>query len=111
MVLVSRLPYTLAVGVTLEEYEERSDKFNIRGYWEWVNGDVIIYELPSKPHETFIFTISQVFFKQCDPVFGTDGSIIGLGAIRKYQFINCPSLMFVMSNESLFFLRNSRRRF
>src|SRR6185369_17889909 len=52
LLFVSRLPYKLAFGVTLEEYEERSDKFNIRGYWEWVNGDVIIYELPSKPHET-----------------------------------------------------------
>ncbi|CAG8656240.1 5212_t:CDS:2, partial [Ambispora gerdemannii] len=76
------LPYKLAVGVTLEEYEERSDKFNIRGYWEWVNGDVIIYELPSKPHEVFIVTISEEIFWRCSPVRGTDGSIIGLGAIR-----------------------------
>ena len=101
MLFVSRLPYKLAVGVTLEEYEERSDKFNIRGYWEWVNGDVIIYELPSKPHETFIFTITQVLFRQCHPVFGTDAHIIGL---------NCPSLMFVISNKSLFFLRDDSEK-
>ncbi|CAG8538104.1 6701_t:CDS:2 [Ambispora leptoticha] len=28
--------------------------FNVHGYWECVNDEVIIYELPSKPHETFI---------------------------------------------------------
>ncbi|CAG8656615.1 5820_t:CDS:2, partial [Ambispora gerdemannii] len=76
------LPYKLAVGVTLEEYEERSDKFNIRGYWEWINGDVIIYELPSKPHEVLIVAISEEISWRCSPVRGTDGRIIGLGAIR-----------------------------
>src|SRR5437879_2402775 len=115
MLLVSRLPYKLAVGVTLEEYEKHSDKFNIHGYWEWVNinGDVIIYELPSKHHhhETFIATITQEITWQCSPVCRTDGRIIGLGATHKYQFINHPSLMFVISNESLFFLRNSCQQF
>ncbi|CAG8504592.1 638_t:CDS:2 [Acaulospora morrowiae] len=55
------LPYKLAAGVSLEEYEERSDN-----------------------HTKFlrIAAISRVFLRQCDPVFSTDGDIIGLGAIR-----------------------------
>ena len=84
MVLVSRLPYTLAVGVTLDEYEQRSDKFNVRGYWEWVDYKVIIYELPSKPHETLIGAISMAIAMKCVSVYGTDASIGNLGAIRKY---------------------------
>ena len=95
MVLVSRLPYTLAVGVTLDEYEQCSDKFNVRGYWEWVDYKVIIYELPSKPHETLIGAIAYMFLRQCDPVFGTDASIGNLGAIRKCQLINCQPYRYV----------------
>ena len=84
MVLVSRLPYTLAVSVTLDEYEQRSDKFNVRGYWEWVDYKVIIYELPSKPHETLIGAITSEIVEKCLPVKRTDASIGNLGAIRKY---------------------------
>ena len=84
MVLVSRLPYTLAVGVTLYEYEQRSDKFNVRGYWEWVDYKVIIYELPSKPHEILIAEITSEIRTKCISVRGTDASIGNLGAIRKY---------------------------
>ncbi|CAG8518738.1 1483_t:CDS:2 [Acaulospora morrowiae] len=76
------LPYTLAVGVTLDEYERRSDKFNVRGYWEWVDYKVIIYELPSKPHETLIGAIISEIVEKCLPVKRTDASIGNLGAIR-----------------------------
>ncbi|CAG8664069.1 2176_t:CDS:2, partial [Ambispora gerdemannii] len=76
------LPYTLAVGVTLDEYEQRSDKFNVRGYWEWVDYKVIIYELPSKPHETLIGAITSEIVEKCLPVKRTDASIGNLGAIR-----------------------------
>jgi len=87
LVLVSRLPYTLAVGVTLEEYEERSDKFNIRGYWEWVNGDVIIYELPSEPHEVCIGKIAKVIEGACRNVEDAPAEIFSIGSTRKYRYI------------------------
>ncbi|CAG8619134.1 8176_t:CDS:2, partial [Diversispora eburnea] len=67
-----RLPYILAEGITLEEYEERTDKFNIRGLWEWVDYKVIIYEIPTKHHETFITSISTEIMMQCALVRGTD---------------------------------------
>ncbi|CAG8459114.1 17822_t:CDS:2 [Acaulospora morrowiae] len=53
------------VGVTLEEYEERLDKFNICEYSEWINGDVIVYELPSKPHSVLIAAITSEIIKKC----------------------------------------------
>ncbi|RHZ78308.1 hypothetical protein Glove_166g3 [Diversispora epigaea] len=76
------LPYMIAEGITLEEYEERTDKFNVRGLWEWVDYNVIIYELPSKHHETFISSVTKEIFKQCIAVDGTNARIGGLGAIR-----------------------------
>ncbi|CAG8464599.1 657_t:CDS:2, partial [Acaulospora morrowiae] len=82
LLLKSRLPYTLAVGVSLDEYERRSDKFNVRGYWEWIDYKVIIYELPSKPHETLIGAISTEIIMSCSPVHGTDASIGNLCAIQ-----------------------------
>ncbi|RHZ49336.1 hypothetical protein Glove_522g12 [Diversispora epigaea] len=30
----AELPYIIAEGITLEEYEERTDKFNVRGLWK-----------------------------------------------------------------------------
>ncbi|CAG8492829.1 2911_t:CDS:2 [Ambispora gerdemannii] len=31
------LPYVLAEDVTLNEYEHRTDEFNVHGLWEWTN--------------------------------------------------------------------------
>ncbi|CAG8516896.1 10176_t:CDS:2 [Diversispora eburnea] len=59
-----KLPCELAVGVTLEEYERHSEKFNVRGCWEWINGKVIIYELPSEPYEVYIGTITRMLSNQ-----------------------------------------------
>ncbi|CAG8561370.1 938_t:CDS:2, partial [Diversispora eburnea] len=63
------LPYELAVGVTLEEYERRSEEFNVRGCWEWINGKVIIYELSSEPHEVCIETYADGSAKEADNSF------------------------------------------
>ena len=81
---VSRLPYTLVKNVNLEEYEHRVDKFNVHGCWNWTANKVIIYELSSKPHEAFIFEITQEITDKCRPVRGADAHVAGMGAVRKY---------------------------
>ncbi|CAG8684178.1 18846_t:CDS:2, partial [Acaulospora morrowiae] len=78
------LLYKLAVNVTLEKYEKRSDEFNIRRCWEWVNGDVIIYELPSEPHEVYIHKISKVIGIACRNVDDTPAEIYVFGSTRIY---------------------------
>ncbi|CAG8732478.1 3895_t:CDS:2, partial [Racocetra persica] len=85
------LPYTLAENVTIDKYEERTDRFNVRGCWEWdaklekngiVLGDVTVYELPLQPHEICIEAISTLIKKECIPVYGTDAEIFSLAATR-----------------------------
>jgi hypothetical protein len=82
-VTVSSLPYTLVKNVSLEEYELRVEKFNVHGCWDWTANKVIIYEFPSKPHETFIGEISRIIMVKTDPVSGTNAHIGSLGAMRK----------------------------
>ncbi|PKC69785.1 hypothetical protein RhiirA1_455614 [Rhizophagus irregularis] len=77
------LPYKLAVGVTLNEYERRVEEFNVHGCWEWTNGDVIIYELPSEPHEICIGAITEELMDAVRPVKGTNAQIYSLGSTRK----------------------------
>jgi hypothetical protein len=74
----------IAEGATLDEYEHRTDEFNVRGLWEWKDHKVIIYELPLKHHEIFICAINKAIYMKCSPVDGTDASIGGLGATRDY---------------------------
>ncbi|CAG8758003.1 13077_t:CDS:2, partial [Gigaspora rosea] len=76
------LPYVLAEGVTLDEYESHTDKFNIHGLWEWTNYKVLVYELPLEPHEICIGTIVKEFNECCRDVNRTDASIINFGATR-----------------------------
>ncbi|CAG8668058.1 10836_t:CDS:2, partial [Diversispora eburnea] len=76
------LPYVLATDITLEDYEERVEKFNIHGCWEWSNGEVIIYELPSLPHEVVIGAVRRMLLYQCNAVAFTDAEIDSLGATR-----------------------------
>ncbi|CAB4438085.1 unnamed protein product [Rhizophagus irregularis] len=76
------LPYVLVDNVSLREYELRTDKFNIHGLWEWKNNKVMIYELPSKPHETCIYAINKVISRACTAVDYTNSRILNLGATR-----------------------------
>ncbi|CAB5094601.1 unnamed protein product [Rhizophagus irregularis] len=76
------LPYVLATDVTIEEYEQRTEKFNIHGCWEWSDGKVIIYELPSMPHEVCISAVSEEISNACRHVRGTPAQIYGFGATR-----------------------------
>ncbi|CAG8587972.1 5992_t:CDS:2 [Diversispora eburnea] len=72
----------LAEGVTLDECELRTDKFNVHALWEWTNYKVSVYELPLEPHETCIGAILSEFHECCREVNYTDASIINLGATR-----------------------------
>ncbi|CAG8639101.1 14508_t:CDS:10 [Cetraspora pellucida] len=76
------LPYVLATGVTIEEYEQRTEKFSIHGCWEWREEKVIIYEFPSAPHEVCIGAIVKEIIKRCSNIDGTNAEIISFGATR-----------------------------
>ena len=78
------LPYVLATGIIIEDYEERVEKFNIHGYWEWSEGKVIIYELPSMPHEVVIGAVTRMLMYQCHAVAFTNAEIDGFGGTSKY---------------------------
>jgi len=78
------LPYVLAKGIDIEEYERRTEEFNIHGCWEWSNGEVLIYELPSKPHEVCIGEIVMRIIRQCGNADGTDADIYSFGSTSKY---------------------------
>ncbi|CAI2191208.1 5657_t:CDS:2, partial [Funneliformis geosporum] len=51
------LPYELATEVPFDTYVERTDKYNIHGWWEWENGTVRIIELPTIFHERCVGSI------------------------------------------------------
>ena len=78
------LPHVLATGITLEDYEERVEKFNIHGCWEWSNWKVIIYEFPSEPHEVVIGIITKAIIKSCVNADGTNAEIYSYGSTRKH---------------------------
>ncbi|CAI2175263.1 2874_t:CDS:2 [Funneliformis geosporum] len=74
------LPYKLAVGVTFDEFVRRSEESNAHGCWEWTNGDVMVYEWPSEPHEICIRTIYDELLKACISVIRTNARIYSLGS-------------------------------
>ncbi|CAG8470291.1 5711_t:CDS:2 [Diversispora eburnea] len=67
-------------GMKQQEYEQRTEKFNIHGCWEWSNGEVIIYELPSMPHEVIIGAVTRMLLYQCNAVAFTNTEIYSFGA-------------------------------
>ncbi|CAB4401256.1 unnamed protein product [Rhizophagus irregularis] len=76
------LPYVLAKGIDIEEYERRTEEFNIHGCWEWSNREVLIYELPSMPHEVCIGAITTEIIVSCVPVMRTNTEIYSFGSTR-----------------------------
>ncbi|CAG8696443.1 5455_t:CDS:2, partial [Acaulospora morrowiae] len=76
------LPYVLAKGIDIEEYEQRTERFSIHRCWEWSNGEVIIYEFPSKPHEVCIGKISKMIIKSCGNADETNAEILSVGSTR-----------------------------
>ncbi|KAF0548397.1 hypothetical protein F8M41_026104 [Gigaspora margarita] len=71
------LPYLLISDVDWEKYTERTDFFNVHGSWEWINGNVYVYELPLGPHETCSRAIDRVICSK-DP----EMTLINLGSTR-----------------------------
>ncbi|RIA83966.1 hypothetical protein C1645_832996 [Glomus cerebriforme] len=76
------LPYVLAKGIDIEEYERRTEEFNIHGCWEWSDGKIIIYEFPSMPHEAGISAIVEEIMDACRPVKGTPSQIYSIGSTK-----------------------------
>ena len=83
--------------MTIDKYEERADRFNVHGCWEWdaklekngiVLGDVTVYELPVLAHEVCIGAISKLIMKQCSPADETDAEIYTLGATSRHLFVS-----------------------
>ncbi|CAG8545430.1 6353_t:CDS:2, partial [Diversispora eburnea] len=74
------LPYVLAEGVSLDEFESRTDEFNAHGLWEWANFEVSVYELSLKPHEICIGAINKEFNECCRGANRTNATIIGTRA-------------------------------
>ncbi|KAF0552453.1 hypothetical protein F8M41_021771 [Gigaspora margarita] len=60
------LPYVLETDVTLDEYITKTDKYNVKGLWEWENGSVLVTEIPSKFYEICVATISGRSGKEAD---------------------------------------------
>ncbi|RIB12832.1 hypothetical protein C2G38_2327613 [Gigaspora rosea] len=71
------LPCLLISDVDWEKFTERTDFFNVHGSWEWINGNVYVYELPLGPHETCVKGIERLINLK-DP----EMTVIGLGATR-----------------------------
>ncbi|RIA90644.1 hypothetical protein C1645_823096 [Glomus cerebriforme] len=63
------------------EYECRVEEFNISQCWEWKNNNVLIYELPSEPHEICI----GAFLRANESFPRTDAEIYGLGHMTVVQ--------------------------
>ncbi|CAG8594750.1 34590_t:CDS:2 [Gigaspora margarita] len=76
------LPYVLATGVTIEEYEQRIEEFSVHGCWEWRERKVIIYELPSLPHEVCISAIVEEINVDCSAARSTNAKVVGLGTTK-----------------------------
>ncbi|CAG8644197.1 7422_t:CDS:2, partial [Diversispora eburnea] len=66
-----------ASNVDWEKYTERTDFFNVHGSWEWIDGNVYVYELPLGPHETCSRVIERLICLK-DP----EMMLINLGSTR-----------------------------
>ena len=74
----------LATGTTLENYEQRTENFNIHGCWEWVEGKIIIYEFPSMAHEVGTSAIFKQINRHISNADDTNAEIHGAGSTSKY---------------------------
>ncbi|CAG8582896.1 7504_t:CDS:2 [Ambispora gerdemannii] len=74
------LPYELKTGVSLDEYILKTDKYKVKGLWEWENGTVRVIELPSMFHETCVATIMKFLGASVLPVASTNSDLIFFGA-------------------------------
>ncbi|RHZ55986.1 hypothetical protein Glove_408g21 [Diversispora epigaea] len=81
-VTIASLPYELMTGVTLDEYFIKTDKYNVKGFWEWKNNTVRVIEFPSSFHEDSAITTLGEFIKIFDRVNNTPARMKVSGATR-----------------------------
>ncbi|CAG8757590.1 9084_t:CDS:2 [Rhizophagus irregularis] len=74
------LPYELATEVPFDTYVERTDKYNIHGWWEWENGTVRVIELPTKFHERCVGSIIDEIAIAMRSVRGTNLGMLNDGS-------------------------------
>ncbi|CAI2174797.1 14161_t:CDS:2 [Funneliformis geosporum] len=75
------IPYELATDVSWEEYVEKTDKYNIHGWWEWENGTVNVIELPLRFHEYCVSAITQEIYEATRSVKCTYFGIFASGSM------------------------------
>ncbi|CAG8546990.1 2838_t:CDS:2, partial [Gigaspora rosea] len=68
-----------------EKYERRTENFNIHKCWEWIEGKVIIYELPSMPHKVCIGAITSDIIEGCIPVKRINAEIYSFGSTKTHD--------------------------
>ncbi|RGB32123.1 hypothetical protein C1646_763246 [Rhizophagus diaphanus] len=68
----------------LEEYELRVNKFNVHGCWDWKENKVIVYEWPSKIHETIIGELTYQILRQFDAIHSTPAHMSSMGSVRTH---------------------------
>ncbi|UZO09737.1 uncharacterized protein OCT59_029952 [Rhizophagus irregularis] len=69
----NRLPLILIEGVSYEEFEKKCEIANAARCWEFLDGIVVIIELPNRDHEVAHRTFSNQFKRQ-DPQDAVDSS-------------------------------------
>ena len=84
MIYCSSLPYELATEVPFDTYAERTDKYNIHGWWEWENGTIRVIELPTKFHERCISGIVRQISSANAGVISTNLDILYHGSTSEY---------------------------
>jgi hypothetical protein len=77
---LSSLPYELVTEVPFDTYVERTDKYNIHGWWEWENGTIRVIELPTGFHEHCVRAINDEVAIAIRNVRGTNVGIINDGS-------------------------------
>ncbi|CAG8457102.1 3440_t:CDS:2 [Diversispora eburnea] len=62
---------------------EIGDIFNVHGCWEWEDGKIIIFELPSDPHNICNAAIVAEVINACQNILRTDARIYNLGSAQE----------------------------
>jgi hypothetical protein len=82
--LLSSLPYELVTEVSYDTYVERTDKYNIHGWWEWENGTVRVIEVPTIFHERCVGSIVRDITFATVGVRSTNLDILYDGSTSEY---------------------------
>ena len=94
--LSSRLPYKLKTDVSLDEYIFQTDKYNVKGLWEWENRTVRVIELPSRFHEICVGTINGELYSALRLVQNTFSGFLFPGATSECLLVFFMLGMFLL---------------